>query len=132
MDSMTYYECFNNKLDEFLKDLTNTFPDLKDIKLLRNGVNIAKVADMKLPQQVFDQTVALKYEKQILEKDENFFMNEDYTEVLSTHGVDFNLVPQLKEVWKSLDESNKDAVWKYMQVLVLLNKKCITAKRQTQ
>jgi hypothetical protein len=132
MDSMTYYECFNNKLDEFLKDLTNTFPDLKDIKLLRNGVNIAKVADMKLPQQVFDQTVALKYEKQILEKDENFFMNEDYTEVLSTHGVDFNLVPQLKEVWTSLDESNKDAVWKYMQVLVLLNKKCITAKRQTQ
>jgi hypothetical protein len=119
-------------LDEFLKDLTNTFPDLKDIKLLRNGVNIAKVADMKLPQQVFDQTVALKYEKQILEKDENFFMNEDYTEVLSTHGVDFNLVPQLKEVWTSLDESNKDAVWKYMQVLVLLNKKCITAKRQTQ
>lgn len=132
MDSMTYYECFNNKLDEFLKDLTNTFPDLKDIKLLRNGVNIAKVADIKLPQQVFDQTVALKYEKQILEKDENFFMNEDYTEVLSTHGVDFNLVPQLKEVWTSLDESNKDAVWKYMQVLVLLNKKCITAKRQTQ
>jgi SMC interacting uncharacterized protein involved in chromosome segregation len=120
----TYHICFNNKLDEFLKELHETFPNFHDFKVLRNGLNIAKTLDEKMPQSLFNEYVARDYETFILQQDEQFFLTHDYKAEVDQYSIDLDIVGKLKEIWGSLDEENKEAAWKYMKVLVLLNNKC--------
>lgn len=128
MTNMMYFESFNTKLDEFLRDLMSTFPEMKDIKVLRSGVQLAKTMDIKMPQSFFNSHVAMRYEDKILEKDERFFLEEDYRELLSQkingQSIDMDIVGKLKQIWGTLDDDNKSVVWKYLHVLVLLNRKC--------
>ena len=120
---MTYYECFNTKLEEFLNDLLTAFPEFKDFKVLKHGINLAKTIDAKMPANVFLQHMTDEYEKNILSRDDAFFMNEDYAYVADM-GVDLDIISKLKTLWGQLDDSNKESVWKYLQVLVLLSRKC--------
>jgi DNA-binding transcriptional ArsR family regulator len=123
--STTYYECFNNKLDELLGELSRTFTEMSDIKILRNGLTFARTLDLKMPQSMFDRHVTPAYEKRIIDEDEQFFLHEeDYHAIASEHGVDLDIIGQLKSIWKDLDGENKQAIWKYLKVLVLLNRKC--------
>lgn len=126
--SIVYFENFNAKLDEFLKDLLSTFPEMNDIKVLRSGLQLAKTMDIKMPQTFFDKHVASLYEQKIIEQDEQFFLNEDYTQLLSQqvngHAIDLDIVGKLKQIWGTLDVENKCVIWKYLHVLVLLNRKC--------
>lgn len=125
-ESLTYFECFNTKLDEFLKDLNVAFPELADVKVLRNGLKLATALDKKMPQIYFNQNIANVYEKHILNKNEDFLLNHDYADLTTdkTNGIDLDIVGKIKQLWCQMDEENKEAVWKYLQVLVLLNKKC--------
>jgi hypothetical protein len=120
----TYYECFNNKLEEFLQDLSSSFPDVKDFKLVKNGLQLAKTIDVKMPQRVFDENVANRFEERIIKKDEQFFLTENYADILEDNNVDLDVVSKIKDIWSSLDDCDKDTIWKYLHVLVILNRKC--------
>jgi hypothetical protein len=120
----TYYECFNSKLDEFLKDLTSSFPDIKDLRLVKSGLQLAKNIDIKLPQSVFDEHVAVRYEEKIVKKDEKFFLTETYEDVVKKHGIDLDVVGRIKDIWSTLGDTDKEIIWKYLQVLVIINRKC--------
>ena len=122
-----YQECFNTKLTEFLSDLVVCFPDAKDLKMFRSGLQLAINMNPTLPQKVFDEHMTEAYEKSILDRDDSFFLHEDYSHITETHNVDLDIINMLKGMWHTLDETNKNAVWKYMQVLVLLNRKCKAA-----
>lgn len=124
----TYYESFNNKLGEFLNDLIATFPEMNDLKVLKTGLQLAKTIDLKMPQKVFDEHVAGVYEQQILEKDEQFFLAQDYHHVASVHGIDLDIISKLKHIWTTLDSENQTVIWKYLHVLILLNRKCKIVK----
>jgi hypothetical protein len=65
-----------------------------------------------------------EYEAKIMAKDENFFIHADMTELANTQGFDIDIISRLKSIWGTLNESDKEAIWKYIQLLVLLNKKC--------
>lgn len=124
MELSTYIDCFNNKLNEFLRDLCNSFPDMSDLKVLKNGLQLAITIDPRMPQNVFNMHVASTYEKKIIEKDEAFFLQENYDTIAVQHGVDLDIIGKLKGIWATLNDENKDIIWKYLHVLVLLNKKC--------
>jgi hypothetical protein len=117
-----YVELFNRKLVEFIDDLIVTFPDFQDLTVYRGLLLAAVAIDKTSPQTVFNNTVAIPYEAHILEKNEEFLINESYTQ----SGADQGLVDKLKVIWKGMDADNKEIVWKYMQVLIALNRKCIS------
>jgi hypothetical protein len=121
---LTYYECFNSKLDEFLKDLTSSFPDIKDLRLVKNGLQLAKNIDVKLPQNFFNEHVALDYEEKIVKKDEDFFLQENYETIVQKHGIDLDIIGRLKDIWAKLGEKDKEIIWKYLHVLIIINRKC--------
>lgn len=114
-----YHEVFNKKLIEFVDDLVSSFNGLEDFVVYKNLLNACVLVDKTAPQVMFHQTVVIPYEQHIKEKNESFLLNETYNV-----GVDQGIVDKLKGIWKSLDTENKDVIWKYMQVLVVLNKKC--------
>ena len=75
---------------------------------------------------LFKTYVTEKYKTQILEKNEEFFMENKFEEEKSNIKNDNyadDLIKQLKEHWSMIDEKNKDIIWKYFQVLVVLSEK---------
>jgi hypothetical protein len=119
-----YVESFNNKLAEFVKDLGVAFPDIPDINTLRSSLVLARSLDPSLPQKLFHHHVALPFGDRILASDEGFFMQYDYQELSKIHGVEIDIVGKIKNIWHDLTDNNKDAIWKYLHVLVVLSRKC--------
>ena len=138
MSTLRYYESFNNKLDEFVKDLLQTFPDInKDLRMLKSTLTFTRNINIRLPQQVFNEHVAKPFGEYIAKKDEHFFLKHDYEDVvtnlssmesvggLAASDVDaMDIIGKLKAVWSDMSAENKEIVWKYLAVLMYLNNKC--------
>lgn len=113
---MDIIQVFNSKLMEFVNDLSLVCPRVADFKpLLTLALNVDKTAGIT----IFDK-YANKYEPYIMEKNEHFFLNENYITSSSTK---HDLIMEIKSVWTTLSEENKETVWKYLHVLLLLYKK---------
>lgn len=118
-----YFTMFNTKLIELLDDLSMSLPNGRDFTTYKSLLSGLMAVDKNAPQTLFNTTVAIPYGKYIDACDEAFFLNEDYTRA----GVEQGLIEQLKGVWRSLDKENKEAIWKYMRVLLKLNSLCMNA-----
>ena len=126
MTKAIFFDRFNEKTDEFLKDLTTSFPDVEQFRYFRSGFNMLKNLDPKSPQRIFNTYVSTQYRDYILNKDESFFLNHEI-EVSYTDRKEYwnEFIGYIKNIWKSLDDDNKDVIWKYFHVLVVLNDKCM-------
>jgi hypothetical protein len=110
---------FNKKLFEFLQDLYDTF-QMPEFKTYLHLAQMTLVVEPTVAQRMFDEHVRVKYEGRIMSKDEKFFMDESYNAELTS--IDF--VNRIKGMWKEINPDNKECIWKYMQVLVILSKQC--------
>ena len=87
--------------------------------------------DEKKAISIFDELVTQKYEKQIMSKDESFFLQHDYDDIKNyDQNVTADLIQDLKNHWGSFNEENKEIVWKYMILLVSLDKKYQELRKQ--
>lgn len=132
-----YYEIFNNKLDEFIKELIKTFPQDPDFKLFQASTRVIKLASEKKPLELFNTGLTDDYKENIREKNEDFFLNNDYSDVLNNEklkqqsdlnndeNVNNKLISKLKDYWKELSEENQNIVWQYFTVLLkICDKSC--------
>lgn len=131
MDS-TYHKLFNQKADEFFRDIIEGFPRtpeydnvISEFKTLKSGFNLLKNVDDKTPQRVFRDYVLVTYRDKIMNQDETFFLDKDDFEITSKrkeYWIDF--IGKIKMAWTSMDDSSKDIIWKYFKLLALLSDKC--------
>ena len=129
---MRFYEIFNKKLQELLNDLIVVFPDDKDFKLFKNSVRLITLADVKKPLQMFKLSLTDEYKKNIEERNTDFFLNNDYSDVLNNDiikqsmnddDVNKKLINKLKGYWKDLNDNNRDTIWSYFNILLKLSNK---------
>lgn len=129
---MRFYEIFNKKLQELLNDLIVVFPDDKDFKLFKNSVRLITLADVKKPLQMFKLSLTDEYKKNIEERNTDFFLNNDYSDVLNNDiikqsmnddDVNKKLINKLKGYWKDLNNNNRDTIWTYFNILLKLSNK---------
>jgi hypothetical protein len=127
-----FYEIFNKKLQELLSDLIVVFPDDKDFKLFKNSVRLITLADVKKPLQMFKLSLTDEYKKNIEERNTDFFLNNDYSDVLNNDiikqsmnddDVNKKLINKLKGYWKDLNDNNRDTIWSYFNILLKLSNK---------
>ena len=127
-----FYEIFNKKLQELLSDLIVVFPDDKDFKLFKNSVRLITLADIKKPLQMFKLSLTDEYKKNIEERNTDFFLNNDYSDVLNNDiikqsmnddDVNKKLINKLKGYWKDLNDNNRDTIWNYFNILLKLSNK---------
>lgn len=111
---MDDYIKFNKKAKEFLKDITKTFPELSDLKLMKNALKVVKKISKKTPHRIFDSIVT-PYKDQILRRDDAFFITDDF-QIESLRG--------LKGIWGSLSDVNKNIIWDYLKILIVANDAC--------
>lgn len=125
-DKSVFFNLFNQKADEFCKDLVATFPDVKEFKQLKSGLLLLKNVDERKPREFFNNYVGVNFKQQILSKDESFFLNEVQNHVQA--GLENSqwqtVIALLRHLWSTLDAENKESIWKYFQVLVAINDKC--------
>ena len=116
-------EIFNNKLNEFLNDLIKIHDD-SDLFAFKTSLKMLICVDSKKPIRMFNKHVSIPYSERIVNTDDEFFLEKDYMDDVESVGkdVDFNygLVNKIKEFWKDMTDTNKEIVWKYLNLLVLL------------
>lgn len=127
MTANLYIDLFNDKMSEFFKDLANTFPNVSEFQDTRTFINFTRTLNPKLPQITFNNDVVSKYKDAILNKNENFFLNHDYEIESVNIQNDYcqSFINQLKNLWQNMSKDNKDIIWKYLHILIVLNDKCI-------
>ena len=112
---------FNKTVDTFLEQLIKILPEEKDIKIFQSQISVALMFDESKILKSFIEFVS-PYKKQILSKDENFFLG-DNVEIEKDY---MSKAIHLTDLWKNkLSTENKEIVWKYFQVLTVLSNKYI-------
>ena len=123
---MSTLTAFNTQLDRLLENLINYFPENDNFKNFQTIFSLLKTTNPRKIMSLFKTYVTDKYKTQILEKNEEFFMENKFEEEKSNIKNDNyadDLIKQLKEHWSVIDEKNKEIIWKYFQVLVVLSEK---------
>lgn len=124
-----FFEAFNDKCDEFCRDIISSFPNIEQFKHIKTGLNLIKNIDMKMPQRIFHNNIYnTHYREYILTKNEEFFLtNDDFNIQYSTNDKKQywdEFIDNIRKVWKTLSTGDKDIVWKYFHILVVLSEKC--------
>ena len=120
--SNTYLTAFNNLVIKFNEDLIDVFPEENDFKVYKRGIIMLKSANAKKICNLYKEYMIL-YRTKIIEKDETFFITNNYTEIVSnstSEGIE-SIILKLKHYWGNLSTSNKEKVWDYLNSLIKLS-----------
>jgi hypothetical protein len=122
MTTNVFYERFNEQAYTFMKELAETFPQINEFNRFKSALNVLRNVNIKTPQSFFNTYILSTYRDMLLKKDETFFLQEEKFGIRDEYWFDF--INQLKYMWKTLEQDNKDVIWKYFHVLILLSDKC--------
>jgi uncharacterized protein YbbC (DUF1343 family) len=115
---------FNQKAEEFCKDIVAAFPDVKTFSAFKTAFTLMKTLDDKKPRKMFHEYVYLTYSAQLKSKDEDFFLRHEYnTKTANDAAYWDDFIDQIRQLWHGLDDKDKNVVWTYLQVLVKINEK---------
>jgi hypothetical protein len=121
---MSIKQKFLLQTDNFINDLYNIFPDNKDIMIFKEKYFLVRKANSNLVIQYFVMYI-YPFKEKIMNKDESFFLDGGgQDELKDTSGLKFR--DNLKILWlDNMSEENKEIVWKYFKVFVLLCEKYV-------
>ena len=120
---MSYKSLFIEQTENLLNELCTILPDNKDMELYKEKFYIVKKANSTLIINSFIKYI-LKHKKNILERNETFFLNDQIVKDELTEG-NYSYAVNLQNDWVNISEENKNIIWKYFHVLILLAEKYI-------
>lgn len=120
---MDYLTQFNDTFIELVEDLIRVFPNDGDFRMYKMAVQTATVMNKKFVRKVFNERVTTPYGDKILAKDEGFFLSNDYQDMKDEFSQAEKLIEKLKECWSKLTLAQRDIIWKYLHILILLDRK---------
>lgn len=122
MSKKVLIDTFFNQFTDFLKQLENMYPDDTDFPVFITTLDLLKSTNPILVVKFVKENIVDLYKDKILNKDESFFLDQDYTK----HGdVDLNIVHKLKKYVKDMSPNSKDVVWKYIELIMKLSMKIL-------
>ena len=122
MSRKVLIDTFFNQFTDFLKQLENMYPDDTDFPVFLTTLDLLKSTNPILVVKFVKENIVDLYKDKILNKDESFFLDQDYTK----HGdVDLNIVHKLKKYVKDMSPNSKDVVWKYIELIMKLSMKIL-------
>ena len=108
---MSSVQAFNSVMEEFLKELKETFPEEKKIKVYYNSFLSLKKVNQRKVLDTFMAEIS-KHSDKIVNKDESYFLDSDD---------EFLKELNIKKWWTSkLSQTTKDAIWQYLNTLYIL------------
>lgn len=120
---MDYRVQFNDTLLELVDDLIRVFPNDRDFRMYKLAIQGAMITKPRMIHDVFRERVCSTYGDKILGKDEDFFLSNNYQDMRQEFSEADNLINKLKSCWTMLTPDQRDIVWKYLGLLILLDRK---------
>lgn len=102
---------FNDMMEQFIDELTQTFPEEKSIKKYQTAFNMLRKANPRQCVDSFMKEIS-PYANQIMQKDESFILGME-NEFLNELNIKKHWTPELSE-------NTKNAIWQYLQTLHIL------------
>ena len=119
-----YLSAFNNLVIKFLNELILIFPEENDFKIYKRGIEFINSTHKKKVCELFKVYIIL-YKENILKKNEEFFLNNNYHEIINDNKNDSQglevVIQKLKNYWKTLSDNNKSQIWEYLSTLIKLS-----------
>lgn len=114
---------FNNKLIGFFEELRDTFPEERDIKNALEALNGAKKINPRLILDLFTEYVTKPLRDHILTENEDAVITFAKAAIQSQFNEISPALMIFDKHWPTMSDSNRDAIWKHLKVLVLLSEK---------
>ena len=121
---MSICKAFNNILIDFIVDCIKVFPEEPDFKIYKTGALLLKQYNPKKMANVYKQ-YSESYKTQIINNDETFFLNKEFSEVTNLQNEEeiVQLIGKIRKYWNTLSNNNKTKIWEYLNVLLKLVEK---------
>jgi hypothetical protein len=120
MNKILQIKIFNGLLDNFFDFLEESFSNFKsDMILARSTAEFIRRSNPRLVVEQFMEYI-LPYKKQIIECDEDFFLNLDIKNVRNVSNDNILFGMKLKQIWEisNLTDVQKATVFYYFQQLL--------------
>jgi len=110
-------------LVRFFEELKETFPEEREIRVALETIQNARKINPRLVLDMFYVNITKQLREPIAKEDEQYItdyarskINTQYNEILPAIAI-------FDKHWVTLSESNKQGIWKYLKVLVVLSDK---------
>lgn len=109
MENVSNIKIFNQVMDEFYRELIDTFPEQTKLKVGYNFFQTICKANVRKPCNEF-MIGSIPYLEKVAMKDDSFFLGDNKPDILKSISVE--------NFWtQDLSENTKEAVWKYIKTL---------------
>ena len=112
---------FLQQTESLIKELLKIIPNDSNINLFKEKYYIIKKMNSSIILNSFIRYI-LPFKDKILDKNEQFFLDGGGQENLDDK---YKYSLNLKENWGNLSDENKEVIWKYFQVLIVLSEKYV-------
>ena len=124
---MSIKQIFLQQLDNFINELCIIFPKNGHILLFREKYNLIRGTNSNLIIEYFVKYI-LPHKTVIMNEDSSFFLDGGGQEELKDNsGLKFR--DNITNLWKTeMSDQNKEIIWKYFKIFILLCEKYILTK----
>lgn len=117
---MSVLGAFCNQLIAFFEDLTETYPEEKDISMATQALKLMKQANPRMIHTFFMDVIYKEFAQHILDENEEYVIGRA-RELLNSQYAEINYAFWIFDKhWSTMNEANKEQVWKYLKALILL------------
>jgi len=112
--SSTNINIFNDRIHEFvhfLETLTTDCYVKKQLKKYSSKLKLAEYVDKSYALNLFEENL-YKYKEEIFKKDTKILL--EFQEILFENKI------ELSQIWKYLNTEDRETIWKYLKVFILL------------
>ncbi len=114
---------FCNLLIQFFEDMTETYPEEKDIAMATAALKLMKQANPRMIHTVFVDNVLKEFKEPMLAEDEEYILRRA-REILDSKYAEINYAFWIFDKhWSGMAETNKRHIWNYMKALIVLAEK---------
>lgn len=101
-----------DQFQSFMIELSEMYPEDEDFATFLTTIKLLRTTNPSLlPKYIYEHTS--QFEDQIMKKDVGFFINYSFVEY-GEH-VNLDIFTKLKNYVQSMNDKNKENVWKYIQ-----------------
>jgi len=111
---------FNDKLIAFFDELSQTYPEERDIKMALEALQGAKKINPKLILDLFIENVSKPLHDDILAENDEAVIAYAKAVISTTYNDMLSALMIFDKHWPDMSDTNRKAIWTYLKVLVLL------------
>jgi hypothetical protein len=117
---MSFLSAFNSKLIDFFKELSETFPEEREIRGALDAIQGARKINPRLILDLFYEHVARDLKDAIMEQNDAKIVAIAREKIQKQFNEIMPALAIFDKHWDTLSDGNKDVIWKWLKLLIVL------------